>query len=345
MRVCVLVASYEESTSRFKDLGDYEMTPAHFFPPSPGAPACDWNDEYEYVFDQIALIKNDVYDHVQRLVRSGKYDVFFNLCDGCMDEDIAGVEVVKALEEFRVPFTGANSRYYEISKPDQKMRVRNLGISTPKFALVDDPARIPEKCRHLTFPVIVKHYQGYASIGMTKDSKCENMEALVARATHVLPLYRCALIEEFIPGDEVTVLACADPSEADGVRVYPPVITIFPEGEEFKHFDLKWTNWEGASWQRFTDTHDGYQAVVDVGRRAFKHLMGGVGYGCMDLRIDGRTGDVHFLEINTNCGIMYPPGEESMADLSLHWASAHQPFIKLQIQTAIEACERSGPVA
>ncbi len=38
-------------------------------------------------------------------------DVYVNLCDGAWDEDRAGMEVVKALEMFKVPFTGASSEF------------------------------------------------------------------------------------------------------------------------------------------------------------------------------------------------------------------------------------------
>lgn len=41
--------------------------------------------------------KATAYRQIRQLVMSGKYDVFYNQCDGAKDEDRAGVEVVQAL--------------------------------------------------------------------------------------------------------------------------------------------------------------------------------------------------------------------------------------------------------
>lgn len=343
MRVCVLTSSYVGSESELKDVDDIERTPAHFFPPAPGAPSCD-SDEYEYIFEEVPLTKKDSYVTIRRLIKSGKYDVFFNLCDGCKEEDRAGAEVVAALEEFKAPFTGSNSKYYEISKPDQKMWAHYSRIRSAKYAFVEDPSEIRRKCRHLKFPVIVKHYSGYSSVGMTKDCCCENMETLVTRATLFMETYQFALIEEFIIGDEVTVLACADSTQPDGVRVYPPVRMTFPEGENFKHFDLKWQGYDGMGWHLLPQDHPSYDRIIDIGRKSFKVMMGGVGYGRTDLRIEASTGDPVFLELNTNCGVMYPPDQEGSADWILRLSTGHQAFTKLQITEALAIARKLQPI-
>lgn len=314
IRVCVLTSSYQGSDSELKEFEEeYPMNPAYYFD----------KDDPVYEFTLVSLRKATVFREVRNLAKSGRFDVFFNLCDGAEDEDRAGEEVVRALEKFQVPFTASISKFYELSKPDMKMMAYYGGIPTAAYAVLetDDHATIREQCAHLRFPVIVKHISGYSSVGMTKDCKCITMEDLVPRAAKFVNDYQFALVEEFIIGDEVTVLACADSTQPSGVRVYHPVQVRFPAGSDFKDFDLKWKAFDGMEWALVKDDDPALEQMVGVTRRSFKEMMGGVGYGRCDLRINRERNEVVFLEINPNCGIMYPPGQEGSAD----WILKHSP--------------------
>lgn len=68
--------------------------------------------------------------------------MFFNLCDGAWDEDRAGKEVIEALEAFGVPFTGADSVFYEPSKVYMKMLAYYQGVATPNYVLAQDASDI-----------------------------------------------------------------------------------------------------------------------------------------------------------------------------------------------------------
>jgi hypothetical protein len=52
--------------------------------------------------------------------------------------------------------------------------------------------------------------------------------------------------------------------------------------------------------------------------KAFKNILGGIGYGRSDLRINAKNGKVYFLEINPNCGLFYPEDEFTSADCIIH---------------------------
>lgn len=332
IRVCVLACSYEDSCSELKEFEeDLIQTPQHYFTNE---------DKEEYIFSLVLIKKATAYKQIRQLVMSKKYDVFYNQCDGAKDEDRAGLEVVQTLEEFNVPFTGAMSKYYEMTKPDMKMVCFYYGIPTANHVLlsVDDEEDIAVSCEHLRFPLIVKHMSGYSSIGMEKNSKVLNMEELVPRVKEFMEVYQFALVEEFISGDEATILVCNDTSEPDGIRVFPPVKVNFPPGEDFKHFKLKWESYEGMEWQLVPEDDAALPKMLETASRAFRHMMGGVGYGRVDVRINRETNDVIFLEINPNCGIMYPYGQEGSADWILRLApDFHQKeFAMLQIKEAIE---------
>ena len=339
IRVCVLVSSYEGSDSDLKEYeGDFIQSPHHFFS-SP-------NDDSMVTFHIEPIRKATSFRQIRALVKSNRFDVFYNQCDGARDEDRAGEDVIRALEEFHVPFTASQSHCYELTKPDMKCTAYYAKIRTAPFAVVESTSNILRECSHLKFPVIVKHICGYSSIGMTKDCKCWTMEELVNRAERFIKDYQFALVEEFVTGDEVTVLACADSSQPDGVRVFHPVMVNFPEGEDFKHFHLKWAAFEGMAWVRVPDDDPALAQMLHVCRRSFKEMMGGVGYGRVDLRINRETNDVVFLEINPNCGIMYPAGQEGSADwiLKLTPDFGHREFAMLQIREAIARNELEKPL-
>lgn len=118
--------------------------------------------------------------------------------------------------------------------------------------------------------MIVKHFNGYSSIGMTKESRCTTAEGLREQARKMIDAFGGALIEvrlcyltcflysymylhlyrllfvlilmpaqEFIDGREFTVLVAENPENPSEPIAYQPVECIFPKGESFKHFDLK----------------------------------------------------------------------------------------------------------
>ncbi|KEG08720.1 hypothetical protein DQ04_06571020 [Trypanosoma grayi] len=338
IRVCVLVCSYEGSDSELKAYeGELVQTPQHYFTKA---------DAKDVVFTLVYVKKATTYRQIRQLVKSGAFDVFFNQCDGAIDEDKAGVDVVQALESFGVPFTGAISKYYELSKPEMKRVAHYCAIKTARHAVVEAGDDAQELCASLRFPLIIKHVSGYSSVGMDKSCKVQDMDALVERVARFIEQYQAALVEEFIPGDEATVLVCADATAPGGIRVFPPVMVRFPEGEDFKHFHLKWESYEGMEWRVVPADDPALLDIIHIAEASFRHMMGGVGYGRVDVRIDRATNTVVFLEINPNCGIMYPYGQEGSADwiLRLSPEFKQREFAMLQIHEAMRRSMCNQPL-
>eukprot|EP00667_Euglena_gracilis_P010620 EG_transcript_10815 len=286
----------------------------------------DWHDEPvdlaiwmrehpHYCFENHFIYKESAARQVEELVRSRRYDVFINFCDGVWDGDGAGIEVVKALEDLGVPFTGASSAFYEPSKAEMKRAALRVGIPTPPFVFAYDAEQVEEAVRVLNFDVIVKHFNGYASIGMTRNSVCGTPEALRAEAARFIETYGGALVEEFIRGREATVLVLENPADASSPIALTPVECAFPPGETFKHYELKWFDYEGLTWFPVKEP-DLAEALCDAARRIFL-AMAGVSYARCDFRICARTGVPYFLEVNPNCGICYPPATPGSADCIL----------------------------
>ncbi len=305
VRVCVLQSSYADSESPMKAYDDYDCTPAPFF------------TDPSYSFASHKISKAKAYSQIKELVTSGCYDVFLNLCDGAKDEDRAGIEVVEVLEALGAAYTGVCPRYYEPSKLDMKQVAYAHGILFPNYIHARRQSDLEKVPGSLKFPVIVKHPSGYSSVGMTKKSKCQNMEELQIEANRFIKDFGSVLIEEFIIGQEVTVLACETGIEGE-IDVFPPIRVNFGQGDDFKYFDLKWIEDDKMQWETIGAKDSVLaQKCMEIGRKAFATIQGGVGYGRSDLRID-EEGRVYFLEVNSNCGLFYPKDYFGSADFVIH---------------------------
>lgn len=330
IRICVLSSSYDGTDSATADVDNYWCTPQHYMK----------KDRHKYSFADVSMKKIDSYRAVRKLVTSKKYDVFFNLCDGGRDEKRAGVDVVEALEEQNAAFTGTDSRGFEPSKIDMKLMVGSSGVKVPNFVLLSNDESLAKKCRHLKFPVIVKHLSGYASVGIQKDNRCDTLDQLRTKVRGFIKEYNHALVEEFIRGREGTVLACADPGSPFGVKVFKPLMFNFLQNnDDFAYFEKKWTMECGDQAYGFLASSDpAYTAITEMARNAFKYIMNGVGYGRVDFRIDELTGEPYFLEINPNCGMWYAPKDggdfaDVMVEGDPHWN--HERFVANAVARAL----------
>ncbi|GFH09403.1 predicted protein, partial [Haematococcus lacustris] len=157
----------------------------------------------------------------------------------------------------------------------------------------------------------------YSSVGMGKDCKVSDLPSLVSQVRKFVGQYGGALVEQFIQGREFTVLVVEEPGQPDCPRVLLPVECCFGPGEEFKHFDLKWREYEGIGWTALDAAAepDLDRQLRRLSARAFVALKG-CSYGRCDFRVDG-AGRVVFLEINPNCGIFYPRDAQGSADVIL----------------------------
>lgn len=291
--------------------------------PRPFLPQAEWS--------VATLEKARAVEQVVRLAGQG-FDLFFNLCDGAWDEPRPGLEVVRTLERLGRPFTGADSAFYEPSREAMKRVCRAWGVETPAYSLVQGPEEVHRALDLLDFPMIVKHPSSYASTGMTRDSRVESADALRRQVRRMTDAYGGALVEEFVEGVEATVLVSEDPT-GDAPTAYTPVRYRFPEGESFKHYDLKWVEFEGLRARPVEDP-----ALADGLRNdAVRFFTGirGTGYGRCDVRID-REGRRFMLEINPNCGLYYPPSAPASADLILHSDPAgHEGFTRRVVRAAL----------
>ncbi len=323
MRICVLSDVYRDSVSPLKEV-DLDRCD-----PSPWLPG--------HEVRRVDLAKSTAVRDLIALVREG-HDVFFNLCDGAWDEDRPGLEVVQALERLDAAYTGATPEFYEPSREAMARVCHAWGVRTPAAVTAADEADVERAAATLRFPLIVKHPSSYGSIGMTSASRVETPAALMDQARRTLAAYAAARIEEFVGEREVSVLVAEDPDDPRRPHAYRPVEIVFPPGESFKHFDLKWRDYQGMDCVPVED--DALAERVEEGARRLFRGLRGAGYGRCDVRVDA-DGTPWFLEINPNCGVFYPPEDPGTADLILHHSpGGHRGFAERAVRAALARRDR-----
>lgn len=324
MKICILESAYESSDSPMK-AHDPASSPGHYFK----------GHEIEHHL----LHKKTAVARVAELASQG-FDLFVNLCDGSWDEDRAGIEVVQALERLNVPFTGADSSFYDPTRDLMKMVCRYYGVKVPAHVVVAGLDELKVGTAPLQYPLIVKHPNSYSSIGLTAASVVEKEEQLFEQTRIMLDRFGHAMVEEYIEGREFTVLVSENPEDPDKPVIYAPLEFQFPPGERFKHFDLKWINYCGMKTKPVADQSLAERLLYASGSLFIG--LNGTGYGRCDLRVNEKN-EVYMLEINPNCGVFYPPEAEGSADLILlNDPRGHEHFVDLILRSAVKRLVRKS---
>lgn len=292
--------------------------------PRPFVPEASW--------EVLTLEKGEAPERLPPLKE--RFDVFFNLCDGAADQDDSpGIEVVETLEAMGVAFTGATSSFYEPTRAEMKRAARSVGVRVPRGRVAKTVQDVEKAAQTLRFPLFVKHHNSYASVGITKRSRVMSPAGLRQQARRIMERFGFCSIEEYIDGDEVTVLVAENPDDPLQPVTYVPMRYSFPEGESFKHEKLKWEDYAGLGCAPVTDP-----VLARRLRTAAANVflaLGGTSFGRCDLRLDAK-GRPHLLEINPNCGVFYPPTDPGSADLCLlSDPEGHEGFARLLIAAAL----------
>jgi len=299
MKIAVLHPSYEGSKAPFKGL-DPDCDPGRYLP--------------DASFSNFQIFKATSAKQIMEIAAQG-FDVFLNLCDGAWDEDRPGIEVVQTLEKLNVAFTGAGTGFYDPTRESMKMAAYASDVKVPAYMYVrsiEQEKRVVEKLR---FPMIVKHPQSYGSVGMTKDSRVTDFQGLHRELERMLKQFGGALVEEFIEGREYTVLVTEPRDGEDTPLTYPPVEFVFSDDETFKHFNLKWVDWQKMDMRIVEDDEELIASLREAAALTFESLVGS-GYARCDFRVNPE-GEVFLLEINPNGAVFYPEGQFGGADFSL----------------------------
>ena len=297
----------------------------------------DFFDGYDW---ELAYVERPLLDFLLDLSNGKKFDVYMNLCDGALDEDRPGLDVIEALETLNLPFTGADSRFYSPTREQMQAAAEIQGIGFARGFHAKSLRDLSE-AKRLRYPLMVKHPNSYGSMGMTRDSRVETPQQLRVQAERMLEFFGGARVEEFIEGPEFTCLAVDNPEDLASPFIYPPGKVVFSDGETFLHTDAKWVQLTRI--ERVDD--DGLAARIrDMSKKLFIGL-GGAGYGRADIRMNP-DGELFALEINPNCAILYAPEDQGPADVPISFdPDGHRGFLDRVFRSAILRQQMRIPVS
>ncbi|MCX6624132.1 MAG: hypothetical protein NTY38_24335 [Acidobacteria bacterium] len=314
MKICVLQPDYTGSSV---DYGNYD--------PRRNLSAWLPADTTEHLF----LRKATTYRQLLEASKLG-YDIFINLCEGYMEWDIPGIDVVWALEELNLPYTGPSPRLFLPAKTTMKIVAHTVGVATPAWCVISGLNQIPAATR---YPLFVKPDESGDSLGIDQHSLVHNLDELRAKCAALLPEFPCILVEEYIGGREFTVLVAADPGNPDKVLTLTPFEFVFDPGVHFKTYHMKVAEHHPQNNIPVADPElaERLRGMAAAIFRGFESQS----YARVDMRAN-EAGELFFLDINCGCSIFYPEGSEGSADYILkHDPMGHTGFLRHVIAEGI----------
>jgi D-alanine-D-alanine ligase len=277
------------------------------FDPAPYMEGFDW---------EMVTLKDPVFETLRELKARNEFDIYLNLCEGHeRDADptlqYQGIDVVRALEELNMPYTGADPKFFDPTREEMQAAADAHGVNFAKGYQVTSVEEAERLVKNLRYPIMVKHPKSYGSTGMFRESRVDTPEQLAKQVERICTQFGAARMEEFIVGNEYNVLVVDNPDDLENPIAYPPAQLIFPPGEEFWHTDVKWDYNVPFDFKEVKDP-ELIARLHDSAIGMYK-AMDGVAYGRCDIRMN-EQGELFILEINPNTAIMLKPEEYGPAD-------------------------------
>jgi D-alanine-D-alanine ligase len=222
----------------------------------------------------------------------------FNICEGM--HGLGREALVPALlDSFRIPYTFSDPVVLAISlhKALTKRVVRDLGVPTPDFTVVESPE--DARSVRLPYPLFAKPLAEGTGKGIGPSSKIEGPAELEAACRDLLSRYRQpVLVETYLPGREFTVGIVGTGSKAAVIGVMEVILNEKAEAHAYSFINKEQCE-ERVRYELATGE------VAEECARVCLPAWRGLGCrdaGRMDVRMDGR-GRVSFIEVNPLAGL------------------------------------------
>jgi D-alanine-D-alanine ligase len=150
----------------------------------------------------------------------------FNVAEGRGVYRSREAQVPSVLEMLGIPYSGSDPECLALclDKPLTKRVLQAVGVATPRWQVITDGRQLGEPTfGSFPLPGFVKPAYEGSSKGIRFASRVETTEQVCRMTTMMLEQYQQpVMVEEFIPGDEVTVGVIGSPPQILGImRVIP----------------------------------------------------------------------------------------------------------------------------
>ena len=246
---------------------------------------------------QAARIGN-IWALAPRLVAGERWDLVFNIAEG-LRGFAREAQVPSLLDAYDIPYTFSDPMILALTlhKGMTKRVVRDLGLATPDFAVVEDDSEI--ETVNLPYPLFAKPVAEGTGKGIDAASKVADGEELAQVCRRLLAEFKQpVLLETYLPGREFTVGVTGTGREAVSIGVMEVLLLEQAERAGYSYANKK--NYEDVVTYRLADDEAARQAE-GLALAAWRGLGGRDG-GRIDLRADAE-GTPHFLEVNPLPGL------------------------------------------
>jgi D-alanine-D-alanine ligase len=282
------------------------------------------------------IVPDSIGDVIAQIVkyRQSNEAIVFNFCDGDDVNGYPGVSLLRALEESGIPFTGADSGFYETSTSKVKIKEALIaaGVPTAPFDILPQSGPVRGFCERLGAPLFVKPAVSAAGWGLTLRSVVFNDGEIEACRDELTSgemaqyfLHDTIFVERFIQGPEFTVFLGGYWDQPDEIWTLPPAERVFdpsiPDKERIlcnERLGRPYYHYEACP-PKMVDR------LKDVASRAYCAVEG-ASYGRVDIRQDRATGELFVLEVNANPGIS---GDEEVVSVGCCLRLAGMTFADL----------------
>ena len=282
-------------------------------------------------------------DAIARLKRQ-PVDLVFNIAEGLYGRARES-QMPAILDMMGIPYTFSDTLALSLAldKTMTKQVLMQHGINTPAFWSVDNPVQVETIIQSgvLKYPLFVKPSREGSSMGINDNSRVTCDDELRNQVGALLAAYpgSSILIEEFLPGREVTVGVIGN-REPEVLGVMSFKLLSGAEKDFFYTPEIK------HHWEKYIVpecpadlTADEYQKVRDLAVGVFKALH------CRDCaRIDMRfdaNGEPSFMEINPLAGLS--KGKSDIPVMAELMGLSYEDLIGRIIQAAVERIDAERP--
>ncbi|MBU1998946.1 MAG: ATP-grasp domain-containing protein, partial [Candidatus Omnitrophica bacterium] len=158
---------------------------------------------------------------VEQLLKESCFDCAFIAMHGLFGED---GQIQQLLQDLNIPYTGSGVRSscLAMDKVASRRIFQAQGLHVPVYKILNRNDKVHDDCLKLRFPVVVKPVNNGSSVGLSIIDSAKQLTQAVELA---LSLDERALIEEYIPGRELTVGILEE--------ITLPIIEIIPKNKFF----------------------------------------------------------------------------------------------------------------
>ena len=261
-----------------------------------------------------------------------RWDLVFNICEGMYGMGREAL-VPALLDAWRIPYTFSDAVTLGVSlhKAMTKRVVRDAGVATPDFAVVEAEADIDAV--RLPYPLFAKPLGEGTGKGITPASRIGSREELRAVCGKLLSTFhQPVLVETYLSGREFTTGVVGTGAEAEVVGTMEVIFLEKAEAHAYTYVNKEYCDDK----MRYTlATGSEAEQCRDLALKAWR-AIGARDAGRVDIRMDAK-GVPNFIEVNPLAGL-----HPQHSDLPIICTMAGVSFQELVRRILLSAGRRAG---